>query len=169
MEKLGEFRLLLFEVLLSFSEFEDETRFSGQSALERIFNSTIQIIVIWATELAHNNILLLKVIKFLQIYVKKVSVETLLNAFIKTGALCDFAENYCIRVREVPGETKDFLTLSKPFLDQIIDLFEEMKDNPAKSAFYRELSMFSKWRFAVYSQKYRYGLMKKSQQFLGSS
>jgi hypothetical protein len=120
--RLSLFRLKIFEVLSALVEAESVTSFNGKPVAESIFNSTIQILIIWAVDMTHNSIFMAKFAKFFRIYLNACSGMSLCNSLIRTGALdylCDaYGEWVC------HGQT---LWLTRSFLGLRILLFLSMK------------------------------------------
>jgi len=149
---MGTFRLLLFEVLQAFVDSECQLFITDHPVLEGIYNTTMQVILLWACELTHNNIFLAKLVNFMRIYVNRCSDVGLCNAFIRTRALEEFCETYVKQVVYYRGHNDFFNTQNKPFLEELLEVFEKT-EGVEKKLFSSELNHLTKWRFAIFIRK----------------
>jgi hypothetical protein len=85
---LGEMRLLAAEVLFETVKID---LFSQGEALNMINDSTFHILAIWSLQKCHNNIYLVKYTDFFKLFCKRASPTSIINAFLKTNVVSDFA------------------------------------------------------------------------------
>lgn len=148
--RLSLFRLKIFEVLAAMVEAESITSFNGKPIAEGIFNSTIQILIIWAVDMTHNSIFMCKFVQFFKLYLAGSSAVSLCNSLIRTGALdymCEaFGEWVC------HGRTTQYTVSQEiiPWLKDLIMLVHESTLAPEHKMFAEEIQHVTKWRYAYY-------------------
>lgn len=148
--RLSLFRLKIFEVLAAIIEAESVSSFHGRPICEGIFNSTIQILIIWAVDMTHNSIFMCKFVHFFKVYLAGCSAVSLCNSLIRTGALdylCEaFGEWVC------HGQTSQYTVAQEiiPWLKDMIMLVHECTLAPEHKLFAEEVQHVTKWRYAYY-------------------
>lgn len=118
--------------------------------LEGVFNSTLQIVLCWTIESAHNNIFTSKAIDFFKTYTTRASDISLCNAFIRTTALQNLAQYYLDRM-----QSKSLITCEEKInLEDLIGIFGERGLERRAPLFVGDLKLITVWRFALYIKRY---------------
>lgn len=143
---LGQFRFLLFEVLHAIITSEQSMLRADNPLLEGVFNSTLQIIMVWSCESVHNNIFSCKALDFFRTYASRASEVSLCNAFIRTSALMNLAQYYIDRLQS----KKAMMVEEKMNLESMIEVFIDPQVAKRSPRFVEDLQQSTVWRFAVH-------------------
>lgn len=140
---LGETRILLFELVLALVMSESTMLRNDYPILEGIFNSTIQILLVWTLDSIHSSILVCKAFTFFRLYLSRATESSICNAFIRTRALENMADFYI----EARRSKKAMTTEEKANLEDLIDVFDTAGVASRCPSFIAELRLLTKWRF----------------------
>lgn len=148
--RLSLFRLKIFEVLSAIVEAESVSSFNGRYIVDGLFNSTIQILIIWAVDMTHNSIFMAKFVHFFKLYLPGCSGIALCNSLIRTGALDYLCEAYGEWVSH--GRTSEFTVSHQiiPWLKDMVLLVHDCTRGPEHKIFVEEVQHVTKWRYAYF-------------------
>lgn len=118
---LGELRLMLAEMLFEICKID---LFSLGEALNLIHDSTFHTLAVWALQRCHNNIYLVKYTDFFKVFCQRANVTTLINSFLKTNMISDFARFFMDNIYGASNTHEQRDT----FLPFFLDILTAIKD-----------------------------------------
>lgn len=135
---------MFIELLVALVESESTMLRNDYPILEGIYNSTVQIFLVWTIDSIHSTILFRKAYSFFSLYLSRGSEMSVCNAFIRTRALENLADFYL----ESRKDQKRLCFDERANLEELIDLFDNFSVATRCPTFVYELRLITRWRFA---------------------
>lgn len=115
-------------------------------AFNLIHDSTFHILAVWALKKCHNNIYLVKYSKFMSQFCQRASSVSLINAFLKTNLISDFANFFMDNILGISAQ-KHFKDDFTYFFFKILSSIKEIENRQECRGFVRELRKSMNWKY----------------------